>query len=117
MSTLTIETWNTRYRPEYNFLAEEEASFDGTMFETYGDEVAYVQNVSPTRVWTYIDTDNGGLAIVNGYHLVNRIGHFVTDRPWDTDVTVVLEEGTEENVVLCGDCLYPIDTCYHGTQR
>lgn len=19
--------------------------------------------------------------------------------------------------ILCGDCLYPIDKCYHGTQR
>lgn len=93
MSTLTIEEWERQYRPEYNFLSEEEASFNGAMFETYGDEMAYVENVSPTRVWTYVDTDNGGLAIINGFHVANRIGYFVTDHPWDTDVTVILEEG------------------------
>lgn len=91
MQTLTIEAWNARYRPEYNFLSPEKASFDGVMFETYGDEVAYVENVSPRRVWTYVDTDNGGLAIINGYHLVNRIGYFVTEELWTEDTTVTLE--------------------------
>ena len=91
MQTLTVEAWNARYRPEYNFLSPEETSFGGTMFETYGDEVAYVESVTKDRVWTYVDTDNGGLAIINGYHLVNRIGYFVTEELWTEDTTVTLE--------------------------
>lgn len=27
------------------------------------------------------------------------------------------DEENEERIILCGDCLYPIDQCYHGTQR
>lgn len=94
MQILTVEAWNARYRPEHNFLSPEEASFGGMMFETYGEEHSYVERVAPHRVWTYVDTEDGGLAIVNGYHLVNRIGYFVTEEPWTEDVTVTLQEVT-----------------------
>ena len=96
MQTLTIEAWNARYRPEYNYLSYETPTFNGVMFETYGDEHAYVEKVSPYRVWTYVDTEDGGLAIINGYHLVNRIGYFVTDEPWTEDIAVTLEAGSDE---------------------
>lgn len=97
MKTLTYESWHARYRPEYNYLTKDEhPAFDGEMFETYGDEVAYVEKVSPSRVWTYMDGDDGALVIVNGLHMVNRIGYFVTDEPWTEDVQVILDGGSDE---------------------
>lgn len=61
------------------------ASFDGDMFETYGDEVVYVcdrSNAPDTEntVWTYIDGLDGTY-VINGYHYVNRIGYFITKKP------------------------------------
>lgn len=28
-----------------------------------------------------------------------------------------LDVQRQTRVILCGDCCYPIDECYHGTQR
>jgi hypothetical protein len=33
-------------------------------------------------VWTYVDGDDGTY-VTNGYHLVNRIGYFITEVPYD----------------------------------
>ena len=61
-----------KYKPVTNHL-DNNAAFDGTMFETFGAEVQHVveiSNVNPTRVWTFLSGD--GDFIVNGYHLLNR---------------------------------------------
>jgi hypothetical protein len=53
------------------------------MFEIYGDEVEFVKSQDSNRIWTYSDGDNGGTYISDGYHVVNRIGYFVTTVPYD----------------------------------
>lgn len=85
---MTLEYWDARFQPEYNYVATEEASFGGYMFETFGAEQEYVLNVNtrePERVWTYVDGDDGKLRIIAGCHFVNRIGYFVTRTPWSDD--------------------------------
>ena len=55
------------------------------MFETFGVELGYVlatADLKPNHVWTLVEGD-GGTYVVNGYHLVNRIGYFVTQVPYD----------------------------------
>jgi hypothetical protein len=86
---LNFEDWEYRYKPVKNHL-DDNASFqdehgNGIMFETFGDELQYVLGVAskePDRVWTYVDGDDGTY-VTNGYHLVNRIGYFITDVPYD----------------------------------
>lgn len=63
-----------------------DASYDGKMFETYGDEVQYVCDVSNNdntsrNVWTLIDGMDDNLYVIEGYHLVNRVGYFITTKP------------------------------------
>jgi hypothetical protein len=84
--TMGIDEWYETYRPVRNVIAEN-PSFDmgegGLMFETYGKEVEYVLDVdreTPANVWTYMDGEDDPV-IVNGYHLVNRIGYFITEVP------------------------------------
>lgn len=51
------------------------------MFETYGKDLKTVLQVAkkhPRRVWTLIDTQDGGTAWVNGYRITNRILYAVT---------------------------------------
>ena len=57
------------------------APFDGTMFETFGDELAFVRDQPADRIWSLVQGDDGDLYVVSGYHLVNRLGYFVTGRP------------------------------------
>ena len=70
---------------------DEYASFDGLMFETYGDEVDYVKSISPDRIWTYGDGDDGGGYIWNGWHIVNRLGYFISEVPCPADTTIQIQ--------------------------
>jgi len=88
--TMEYEKWVEQYKPMTNYI-DPDASFNQTMFETYGDEVEYVCDRANTpdtalTVWTYIDGSDG-TCIVEGYRLVNRIGYFVTEKPADADAT------------------------------
>lgn len=73
-----LEAWDEKYKPIQNH-------FDGSdKFETYGEELDFVlsiANTEPRRVWTLVDGDDGNLYIVDGYHLVNRVNYFVTEKP------------------------------------
>jgi hypothetical protein len=83
---LTEEQWFDTYKPIPNHL-DENASFNdgdnGYMFETYGDELEFVKAQDSNRIWTYSDGDNGGTYISDGYHVVNRIGYFITTVPYN----------------------------------
>lgn len=89
------EEWFNTYKPIPNHL-DSNASFQtdegiGYMFETYGDEVEFVKSQSPSNVWTYGDGDDGGSYIWNGWHIVNRIGYFVTEVPCPPDTTIQIQ--------------------------
>lgn len=84
------------------------ASFGGKMFETYGAELAFVQEMAKqnrviTIVETYddciIETDESEeddiiipmMCYVSGYHLVNRLGYLITDEPISFEFECVLD--------------------------
>lgn len=79
---LTDEEWDTEYKPIRNHF--QTGGFDEQqLFETYGQELQFVQNTDPAHVWTQVDGDDGGIYIVNGYASVNRIGYYITAKPHD----------------------------------
>jgi hypothetical protein len=55
-----------------------DASFDGCLFETYGEEVEFVYESDSKHVWTLLDCD-GKIRIAEGRHYVNRLGYFITE--------------------------------------
>ena len=71
---------------------DEYASFDGLMFETYGDEVEFVKSYNPAKIWTYGDGDDGNGYLWSGWHFVNRLGYFVSENacPPDTEIQIRL---------------------------
>lgn len=84
---MDFDEWCATYKPIPNNIVED-SSFDGTMFETYGDEVAFVKKADPAYIWMYGDGDDGGAYIWNGWHIVNRIGYFITEVPCPPDTTI-----------------------------
>lgn len=90
MEILGWDAWADKYKPIKNHLYKY-ADPDGTMkmFETYGEEVEYIQNYDPKYVWTYVTGDMCDL-LVAGYHYVNRLGYYVTEIPWEDDNEYVL---------------------------
>ena len=101
LKILTEDEWFEQFKPIPNHL-DENASFNdgdqGYMFETYGDELEFVKAQEPNRIWTYSDGDDGGTYISDGYHVVNRIGYFVTTVPYDDSqyYQIQLIEGRDE---------------------
>ena len=91
--TMTYEEWVAKFKPTLNHLVRD-ASFEGMMFETYGNELDFVLQVvnkgGKLLVWTYIDGDNGTY-IVEGYRLVNRIGYFICDVPFEESTAYEVE--------------------------
>jgi hypothetical protein len=53
----------------------------GCLFETYGDEFAFVRRQDPRYVWTFLDGDDGDQYVVSGLHFVNRIGYLISKIP------------------------------------
>jgi hypothetical protein len=84
---MDFDEWCATYKPIPNNIVED-SSFDGAMFETYGAEVAFVKKADPAYIWMYGDGDDGGSYIWNGWHIVNRIGYFITEVPCPADTTI-----------------------------
>lgn len=76
------------YKPVKNHLASDNG-FDGYLYETYGDELEFVCQQPNKAIWTLVDGDSE-MCILSGYHLVNRLGYFITARHWETESHVPL---------------------------
>ncbi len=70
---------------------DENASFNGLMFETYGDEVEYVKSMPQNRIWMYGDGDDGGTYIWSGWGFVNRLGYFISEVPCPENTTIQIK--------------------------
>lgn len=102
---------------------DEFASFDGLMYETYGDEVEAVKAFDPAKVWMYGDGDDGGSYIWSGWGFVNRLGYFLSENPVPPDTKIQIKVGSywyfcegckaeiEDNGQLINDKFYDLGKC------
>ena len=85
---------------------DDNASFEGLMFETYGDEVEYVKTKPENRIWMYGQGDDGGLYIWSGWGFVNRIGYFISEQPVpDNTIIQIMVSEPDLTCDFCGDIL------------
>jgi hypothetical protein len=98
---MTEDEWFETYKPIKNHL-DENASFDGHMFETYDEEVAFVKEQDPAYIWMYGDGDDGGSYLWNGWHIVNRIGYFITEVPCPENTTIQVK--VSDPWFFCENC-------------
>jgi hypothetical protein len=80
-----------------------DASFDGLMYETYGDEVEFIKSQPQNRIWMYGDGDDGGTYIWSGWGFVNRIGYFLSENH-NTFIQIMVGE-PDLTCDFCGDIL------------
>ena len=69
------------YAPIKNHF-DDNASLDGLMFETYGEELEFVKSQPNNLIWTYCDDGENGW-LTNGFHLVNRLGYLIASKPFE----------------------------------
>jgi len=98
---MDYNTWLETYRPILNHI-DTNASFDGMMFETYGDEVDFVKEQDVHHIWMYGDGDDGGTYVWSGWGFVNRIGYFITQVPWIEGETTQIR--VSFNWFYCENC-------------
>lgn len=87
MRKITEEQFYEECNPIENKI-EENASWNGTMFETYGEEFEFVKTQDVHNVWTIVEGENNDIFILSGFHLVNRIGYLITEEPWEEETEV-----------------------------
>jgi len=75
---ITDDVWYDTYEP------------DGKMYETYGEELEYINSVPAEFVWTLVDGDEDTV-VVNGRAFVNRLGYYVSKNPHDPEDLIVVE--------------------------
>ena len=98
---MDFDEWCDTYKPIQNPY-DDNASFDGAMFETYGAEVEFVKSQSPDKIWMYGDGDDGGSYIWSGWGFVNRLGYFITEVPCPADTTIQIR--VSFNWFYCENC-------------
>jgi len=107
---LTFDEWLETYKPITNHI-DTNASFqdesgNGIMFETYGDEVAFVKEQDPNKIWMYGSGDDGGTYIWSGWGFVNRLGYFITEVPFsDSEIVQVLVADPDLTCDLCDEII------------
>jgi hypothetical protein len=107
--TLTVDEWVETYKPIKNPNNDWGDDCSYSAFETYGDDLAQVQEHDYKNVWTEVD-GNDGVYIVAGFARVNRIQYYICEVPFDEskqqEVLVSLEQDCEscENPAGEGDC-------------
>lgn len=80
----TYSAWEQEFKPMPNSIRN-----NGDLaYETYGEEHEYVTLQDDKHIWTEVDGDSGTY-IVSGYHFVNRIQYYITNKPWDDEYTEV----------------------------
>ena len=89
-----IDDWEEKYKPIKNHIAPD-GSWDGLMFETYGEEVNFVLAQPDENVWTWVDGDEGTW-LISGFAYINRIGYFVTKLPHDGSVALQVDRYSDE---------------------
>jgi hypothetical protein len=112
MQNLTELEFYTKFNPQINHIEraktdvsvadEDICSFGGCMYETTSPDIDYVLEMAKeNRVVTiieggYEELAEGGeiewdMCIVSGYHIVNRMGYLVLDKPIEEDFEVKLD--------------------------
>lgn len=93
MTQIKEDVFWDEYKPITNHL-DDNASWNGCMFETYGNEEEFISQQAeknPKKVWTIVDAD-GELIIVAGWHFVNRMGYLVTEKEWESEEDEIEED-------------------------
>ena len=98
---ITEDEFDTRYPLVINHL-NPNASWafgdgPGCLFETYGQELAFVRSQDPRTIWTLVDGDDGNQYLLSGFHFVNRIGYLVSTVPFPEDADILVPIPTDSD--------------------
>jgi hypothetical protein len=108
LSRITIDEWCDTYKPIIN--PNNDWGGEYSAFETFTPDVTFVSSHPDNVIWTEIDSGEG-VSIVSGYHLVNRIQYYITEKPWTEDTEVPISIDKECDCMSDGDANIDCNEC------
>jgi len=78
---LTEAEWIEKFKPIMQVIEGEITEYP-KFFETYGEDLEFLNKQNPLCIWTDMDGDNCNF-IVSGAKLANRNGYYVTEIPFE----------------------------------
>lgn len=98
---MSFDKWWDKYKP----INKDKDNDEEQIFETYGEDLERILKTPNIYLWTLIDGDYDTQWILPGYHVVNRIGFYVTEKPWKTgsetiDCNEYISTGMAESIVI-----------------
>ena len=84
MKTINYNEWFEEYKPHLNHFTSSPDN-DNFIFETFGEELKYVKQQNNKNIWTEISRENEEFWIIPGYHFIDRIGFYITEKPWENE--------------------------------
>jgi hypothetical protein len=78
--TLTFDDWIEKYNPIKNHLVDN-GSFGGYIFETYDEELEFVQSQNPHNIWTMVNVGDESY-IVPGFRWIDRENYLISTVPF-----------------------------------
>ncbi len=108
MIRITADDWVEKYKPIKN--PTNDWGGDYSAFETFTPDVTFVLEQPEKFIWTEMDSGEG-VSIVSGYHLVNRIQYYITEKPWDDFIEVPISIDKECDCMSEGDANIDCNEC------
>lgn len=71
-----FDVFADKYSPKFKGI-------DHIFYQIHGKDLEYIMSQPSNYIWTLLEGDTGKLYICPGYHLVNRQGYLLTERPWE----------------------------------
>ena len=104
MRKITEDQFESEFhmKPNHFFTNPEDCPFSGCMYETYGQEldhiVSLLDNIETAKtVWTIVEDDTDDLIFyVSGFHIINRLGYFVTEERVEEETSVEIDVSVDE---------------------
>jgi hypothetical protein len=98
MKTINYDDWFEKYKPQLNHFTSLPDN-DNYTFETFGEELEYVKKQNNKQIWTLIECEDEEIWIIPGYHLVNRMNYYITEKVWK-DENIQVNDNEMINDVL-----------------
>jgi hypothetical protein len=76
----TFDEWVEKYKPLKNHI-EESNTYEGYAFETYGEELEFIREQEPEKIWTLIENGTDMSFVAFGMRWVDREFYFTSSVP------------------------------------
>jgi hypothetical protein len=76
----TFDEWVEKYKPLKNHI-EESNTYEGYAFETYGEELDFISEQEPEKIWTLIENGTDISFVAYGMRWIDREFYFTTSVP------------------------------------